>query len=81
MKKPLHTFCSHCGSRLKGELVGAENYRTYEYGDCYCPHTHTRFNRDTGLRQYVIHYFCPLRKFIFNPHDDFMEEELFFKKQ
>ena len=58
MKKVIR-YCSHCGEKITGELIGAETKFIYSYsGNTRVPFA-PRYDDKTGKRQYVMSFVCP----------------------
>lgn len=66
-------FCGECGSPLQVTLVGAETNNDYEFGL-----THTKYNPETGERQYSLHYRCPKKRW-YNFHHEWTSSEVYKK--
>lgn len=71
-------YCSHCGREISPILVGAETEYFY-YGDSKSLPVGTKFNKETGQRQYVKKYICPNSSKYFNKHDDYIIEKIISK--
>lgn len=69
-------FCSECGSQMIESLICAENYVAYYESGSYRPYS--RFDRETGKRQYVYKYICPNKgKYNwFDKHDKFTKDKI-----
>ena len=67
-------YCSFCGNIMNVEVIGAEKYEAYY--ECGPMQIYSKFNKETGKRNLCLSYRCPNSRKWFNPHDDYIVDEL-----
>ena len=67
-------FCSECGSQMIEELIPAEDYVSYYPDGSYNPYS--KFDKNTGRRQFVYKYKCPKGKGWRNNHDEYTKDNI-----
>lgn len=65
-------FCCECGAKLLTEKVGAEKYVEHYFEDMY---PYSKFDSQTGERQYVMRYYCPNARW-YNNHTNFIDKDI-----
>ncbi len=57
----MENFCKECGEKLLRIPIPAEKakYQVCGWGDCMTVRLGTRYNKETGLRQFGIRVMCP----------------------
>lgn len=83
-KKIKIKYCSYCGFPMIEELIPADKAMC-SYGDfCEDMPFDSKFDEETGKRQFVKNYKCPNKptgffKKLFNNHDEWFEEKIILK--
>ena len=69
-------YCPECGAHVLRIPVAAEKAKVVEYawGDCVTFRLGSRFNKETGLRQFGIKVKCPNSKW-YNHCTNFVDED------